>query len=128
MKYVRLSVLLVLLFVVLLVSSCRGDGNLLLPEEVDLDNDESWLGEAHPNPIQVNGNTTINFHIKNGESGIITIYDYMFSPICYTSVSLSSSTIFNWNGSRNGRACARGVYYYELRTETKYILKRLVIQ
>ena len=78
------------------------------------------LKQAYPNPF--NPTTTIAFDIKEGENGILTIYNLkgekMLSKMFY-----SGYHKFEWNADKN----ASGVYLYRLKTNTYTKINKMLM-
>lgn len=86
-----------------------------IPEKVIMKN-------AYPNPIQLNTNAKIDLNLKSNETGKLTIYNTRGQVVQTYNVNPKVKQII-WDA----KDCVSGVYFYQLKTQSANITKKIVI-
>jgi len=94
------------------VNSVSGDNNLLPVT--------TRLFSNHPNPF--NPITTISFEIKEGETGILTIFN-LRGQLIESNEFNSGNHDYIWNADKHGS----GLYFYQLKTESCVETKKMLL-
>jgi len=94
------------------VNSVSGDNNLLPVT--------TRLFSNHPNPF--NPITTISFEIKEGETGILTIFN-LRGQLIESNEFNSGNHDYIWNADKHGS----GLYFYQLKTESSIHTKKMLL-
>ncbi|MCF7868085.1 MAG: FG-GAP-like repeat-containing protein [Candidatus Cloacimonetes bacterium] len=106
--------------------SYAGDLELFGPVEIDIQNNipniplKSFLTKNYPNPF--NPTTTIEFGVKIGEIGKLTIYNILGQKVESHRFEEGYHT-FTWNASKQ----ASGVYFYRLQTPSYHKTIRMLM-
>jgi len=92
---------------------------LEIPEVVDLPN-ATVLNSAYPNPFKPT--TTIAFEIKEGETGILTIFNIKGQKVVAESF-VAGAHEFKWIADNN----TSGVYFYKLQTASYSKINKMLM-
>ncbi|HEX2898047.1 MAG TPA: T9SS type A sorting domain-containing protein, partial [candidate division Zixibacteria bacterium] len=94
---------------------------VVLPSEIE-------LHQNYPNPF--NPSTTIEFFLPKAEYATLSIYNMLGQEVITLldeKVEAGYKEVI-WNGKDNsGHQVASGIYFYKLNTETKEIIKRMLL-
>ncbi len=91
------------------------------------------VNQNYPNPLSLNSNaalTTIQFSVKTPQRVNITIYDILGRAIkiLFSEFVNIGTREVAWNGiSEDGIRISSGVYFYEVRSETFIIRKKMLV-
>lgn len=87
----------------------------------------SALGKVYPNPFRQGQPACIDVDVKEGDSGILSVYNIAGQKISSYPLQAGSHTVV-WNGrDSQGRICASGIYFYRLDTQSVKVVRRMVI-
>lgn len=87
----------------------------------------SMLNNAYPNPFSPSGSTSITTFLKNGETGVVQIYNVRGQTVKTFNVGAGFQTI-HWNGKdMQGNAVSSGFYLYKLITPSTTQTKKMAI-
>lgn len=119
----------IILCIGLLIASCSLS---TAPEPVGVnaqdapDDNALWLGEASANPMPMGGTTCFSYRISNGTDTRIEIINALEQEVWSKTVSQSGT--ITWDGKdKYGRPCTTGIYFYQLVTPSRRILRKLHI-
>lgn len=94
---------------------------VILPTEIE-------LHQNYPNPF--NPSTTIEFFLPKAEYTTLSVYNMLGQQVVTLideKVEAGYKTVL-WNGTDNwGHSVASGIYFYKLNTESKEIIKRMLL-
>jgi hypothetical protein len=86
----------------------------------------SYLNSAYPNPF--NPETTIEFNVRAGEKGYLTIFNIKGQIVNDYPVFSEGEHRVIWNGTDNqDREISSGVYFYRLKTRTIDTVKKMIM-
>ncbi|MCF7793850.1 MAG: T9SS type A sorting domain-containing protein [Candidatus Cloacimonetes bacterium] len=108
--------------------SFGGDLEMFGPVSINLNSanlipgtpDKSFVSQNRPNPF--NPTTTVEFGIKEGESGILTIYNILGQKVLSQKFESGYHT-YNWDASNH----ASGVYFYRLQTPSFHKANKMIM-
>ncbi len=109
-------------------TSCNGETDLFGPVTLTIQFDdnqvelptETILLDNYPNPF--NPDTNIEFSVKEGESGIVTIYNAK-GQLLETHQFESGEHQFKWDAAQYGS----GIYFYKLETQSYTETKKMIM-
>ena len=88
---------------------------------------QTTMRSAYPNPFNVNGNTTIEVAVKEGDAGNVTIYNILGQVVKTYTVNPGNNNL-TWNGKDfRGNSCGSGIYFYRLSTPSMNKTMKMVI-
>jgi len=85
------------------------------------------LGSAYPNPFKAGDGTSFDVKVKEGESGMVTIYNTKGQTVAAFPL-IAGSQVVNWNGrDAQGNLCSSGIYFYRLATDTFNGVRKMLV-
>ncbi len=103
------------------INNALSSSTVILPTEIE-------LHQNYPNPF--NPATTIEFSLPKAEHAVLEIYNMLGQRVVKLvdeKVEAGYKTVV-WNGTDyTGKSVASGIYFYRLNTETKEIIKRMLL-
>lgn len=85
------------------------------------------LGDAWPNPFNMGNSSNFKVEIKDGENGIVTIYNLAGQTVKTFEVKRGVNDL-SWNGmDSKGNLCASGVYFFKLSSPSLNQTKKLML-
>ena len=88
------------------------------------DNNAVILGQNYPNPA--NGQTIIPFTVKNNVHVLLGVYDYMGREVAILANGYFQAG--EYQGKWNAEGVSSGIYFYQLRTGSDILSKKMVVE
>ena len=101
-------------------SAFWGPTEIIFGADVNEITEITQLGNNYPNPF--NPVTTINFSVKENETGILTIYNAK-GQVVTNETFTSGVHIYNWNANKY----SSGIYFYKLQTGSFSEVKKMLL-
>jgi len=103
------------------INNALSESVVILPTEIE-------LHQNYPNPF--NPSTAIEFFLPKAEYTVLEVYNMLGQRVVTLldqKVESGYKTVY-WNGTDySGHQVASGIYFYKLNTETKEIIKRMLL-
>ena len=102
-------------------SSVKSDFGFNYPKEI-------FLEQNYPNPF--NSSTAIGFEIQRSSYVSLNVFDIMGNLVKQLAKGryASGKYYFHWNGiNKKGESVPSGVYFYKLKTNSKSIVKKMIL-
>ena len=86
------------------------------------------ITNVYPNPMRANSNATFDVKVKDGETAALKIFNVKGQLVKQFDGIKSGNTSINWDGKDNtNRACATGIYFYQLSSPTFHSVQKMII-